>query len=76
MDVPPRGALMLVYFTAAALVSLSALALVMYWAEQLSRHRPVGTVHSLLLAMLLGVGVVALVKARAVAQWISDRLDE
>ena len=67
---------MLDYFTAVALVGLSALELLLYWAEQHKHHLPVGIVHSLLLSMPLVFGFVILAQARAVAKWISDKLDE
>jgi len=76
MDAPPRGALMLVYFTAAALVSLSLLEFGLYLAECHKDHVPVGVVHSSLLMVPFVLGVAILVKGSAVAEWISNKFDE
>ncbi|MGB8369318.1 MAG: hypothetical protein ACLPYZ_13345 [Limisphaerales bacterium] len=76
MDAPPRGALMLVRFTAAAVVGVSALELLLYLAEQHQHHLPPGIVHSTFLSLPIVLGVVILVRARAVAEWISNKFDE
>jgi hypothetical protein len=76
MDAPPRGALMLVCFTAATLISLSLLEFGLYLAECHKNHAPVGLVHSGLLLVLFVLGMAALIRARAVARWIDDKLDE
>jgi hypothetical protein len=76
MDAPPRGALMLVYFTAAALISLSLLEFGLYLAECHKNHAPVGLVYSSLLMVLFVLGVAALIRARAVARWVANKLDE
>jgi len=76
MDAPPRGALMLVYFSAAALISLSLLEFGLYLAECHKNHAPVGLVHSSLLMVLFVLGVAALIRARAVARWVANKLDE
>jgi hypothetical protein len=76
MDAPPRGALMLVCFTAAALISLSLLEFGLYLAECHKNHAPVRLVDSSLLLVLFVVGVAALIRSRAVARWVANKLDE
>jgi cytosine/uracil/thiamine/allantoin permease len=76
MDEPPRGALILVYFSAAAVVGVSALELLLYLAEQHQHHLPPGIVHSTFLSLPIVLGFVILVRARAVAEWISNKFDE
>jgi hypothetical protein len=76
MDAPPRGALMLVCFAAAALIGLSLLEFGLYLAECHKHHAPVGLVHSGLLLIFFVLGVAALVRARAVAKWVANKLDE
>ena len=67
---------MLVCFAAAALTSLSLLEFGLYLAECHKNHAPVGLVHSGLLLVLFVLGVAALVRARAVAKWVANKLDE
>jgi hypothetical protein len=76
MDAPPRGALMLVYFAAASLISLSLLEFGLYLAECHKRQVPVGMLHASFLALLFVLGVAALVRARAIARWVDNKLDE
>ena len=67
---------MLVRFIAAAVVGVSALELLLYLAEQHQHHLPPGIVHSTFLSLPIVLGVVILVRARAVAEWISNKFDE
>ena len=67
---------MLVYFTAAALVSLSLLEFGLYLAECHKHQAPVGVAHASLLLVPCVVGVAILVRGRAVAAWDSNQLDE
>ncbi|MGA2242434.1 MAG: hypothetical protein ABSH11_10425 [Verrucomicrobiota bacterium] len=76
MDEPPRGALILVYFSAAAVVGVSALELLLYLAEQYQHHLPPGIVHTTFLSLPIMLGFVILVRARAVAEWISNKFDK
>jgi hypothetical protein len=75
MDAPERGALMLVRFIAAALMAISVVELALYWLESDVHHTPLQTSCGVLLAVPFVLGVVILVKARAVAEWISDKFD-
>ena len=67
---------MLVYFAAAALVSMSLLEFGLYLAECHKRQIPVGMVHASVLTLLFVLGVAALVRARAIARWVDNKLDE
>ena len=76
MDAPERGALMLVYFIAIGLIGLSVLELGLYAGECHVHHQPVQVFHAVLLFIPLVLGIVVLVRARAVAEWISNKFDE
>jgi hypothetical protein len=76
MDAPERGALMLVYFIAIGLIGLSVLELGLYGGECHVHHQPVQVFHAVFLFIPLVLGIVVLVRARAVAEWISNKFDE
>ena len=67
---------MLVCFSAAALVGVSALELLLYLAAQHQHHLTPGIVHSTFLSLPIVLGFVILVRARAIAEWISNKFDE
>ena len=75
MDSPERGALMLVRFIAIALMGWALAEIALYLA--LSRHKaaPVEIGPCILKALPLLIGVIMLAKARALAEWLSDKLD-
>jgi hypothetical protein len=75
MDAPERGALILVRFTAVGLMGLSVLELGLYAGVCLMHHQPVQVFHGLLLFLPFVLGVVIFAKARAVAEWISNKFD-
>jgi hypothetical protein len=75
MDAPERGALMFVRFTAAGLIGLSLLELGLYASECYVHHQPVQILHGIFLFMPFLMGVVVLARARAVAEWISNKFD-
>jgi hypothetical protein len=75
MDAPPRGALTLVYLIAIALIGYGLLGMGLYWGECLAHKQPVKMLHFALPAVPLVAGVVVLVKAKAAAKWISDKLE-
>jgi hypothetical protein len=75
MDAPPRGALMFVRFVAACFMGMSVVELALYWAEYKFRQIPVNALFSALWIILFLAGVVILIKAKAVADWISDKLE-
>jgi hypothetical protein len=76
MDAPDRGALMLVRFIGVSLLAVTLVDLVLYWV--VAQHNQTGmTIFSCVLKSIPAViGLVLLMKARAVAQWISDKMDE
>jgi hypothetical protein len=75
MDAPQRGALMLVHFTAIGLIGLSVLELGLYGGECFVHHQPVQVIHTVLLFIPFVLGIVVLAKAKAVAEWISNKFD-
>lgn len=77
MDAPERGALTLVRLIGALLIVATILELGLYWAKCWSPRHPtpveVIPVSLRLIPALLGFAV--LIKARAIAEWLSDLLD-
>ncbi len=67
---------MLVYFAALALMSLSLLEFGLYLAECHEHKSPVSVIHAGLLLVLFVLGAAILVRARAVARWVDNKLDE
>ena len=75
MDSPERGALMLVHLIAIGLIGLSVLELGLYGGECHVHHQPVQIFHTVLLFTPLVLGIVVLARAKAVAEWISNKFD-
>jgi len=78
MDAPERAALKLVWLIGVLFVVASILELGLYWAK-CSFARPPVPVEVIPCALKLiwaVVGIVILIKARSIARWISDKLDE
>ncbi len=75
MDTPERGALMLVRFTAVALIGWSLVELALYIAISQHNSTPIVFMPCLIRSLPFLVGVAMLVKARAIAQWVADKLD-
>ena len=76
MESPPRGALLLVCFSAVAVAGISALELLLYVVEQHQHQRPMAIVHIVLLILPIVLGLVFLIRSRSVAEWISNKFDE
>jgi len=76
MDAPDRGALMLVRFIAAALIGWTMVDLALYWVIAQHNHTRMEIFPCILKSISAVLGIAMLVKAKAVAQWISDKLDE
>ena len=76
MDSPHRGALMLVRFIAATLIGLGVIELSLSWVTSSTHHTPLRAFDFVLPAILLVLGIAALIKADALATWISNKLDE
>ena len=66
---------MFVRFTAAGLVGLSVLELGLYAADCLAHHLPIQISHGVLLSLPFFLGVVILVRARAIAEWLANKFD-
>jgi hypothetical protein len=78
MDAPERGALTLVRLIGVMFVVATILELGLYWAKcSIPDHKvPLELVPVLLRLIPAAVGFVVLVKARALAEWISNILDQ
>jgi hypothetical protein len=76
MDAPDRGALMLVRFIAVSLICVTLTELTLYWVIAQHNHTSVGTFPCILKSIPAVAGIVMLIKARAIAEWISNKLDE
>jgi len=67
---------MLVRFTAVSLIGITAVELALYWVVSSSHHTPMETFPCVLKSIPAVLGIVILIKAKAVAEWISNKLDE
>jgi hypothetical protein len=75
MDAPDRGALMLVRFIAVSLLCVTLVELVLYWVITQHNHAPVEALPCILKSIPGVLGLIVLIKARAMAEWISDKFD-
>jgi hypothetical protein len=75
MDAPERGALMLVRFVAATLVGWTVVEFALYWVVSQHYNTPMRIFPCILKSVPAVLGIVILIKAKAVAEWISDKLD-
>jgi len=75
MDASRRGALLLVRFTAACLMGMSIVELALYWAEFKFRQVPVNIPLAVLWGIVFLAGIAVLIKAKSIADWISDKLE-
>lgn len=75
MDAPDRGALMLVRFIALSLIGVAIVEVVLYWVVSSSHNEPLQIFACILKSIPALIGVVMLIKAKALAEWISDKLD-
>jgi hypothetical protein len=76
MDAPDRGALMLVRFIAASLIGCAAVELALYWVICQHDHAPMKIFPCVMKSIPAVLGVIVLIKAKAIAEWISNKLDE
>jgi hypothetical protein len=76
MDAPDRGAMMLVRFIAISLICVTVVELTLYWVIASHNHAPVGIFPCFLKTIPAVAGIVMLIKAKAIAEWISNKLDE
>lgn len=66
---------MLVRIIAAALIGWAVVDLALYWVICSHNHKPVEVLTCILKALPLLVGVIFLIKAKSLAEWVSDKLD-
>ena len=67
---------MLVRFVAAALIGWTVVELALYWVIAQHNHTGMEIFPCLFKSIPCVLGIVMLIKARAVAEWISNKLDE
>ncbi|HEX3889736.1 MAG TPA: hypothetical protein VHX90_02705 [Verrucomicrobiae bacterium] len=75
MDAPERGALMLIRVVAAALIGWAIVDIALYLVICRHKNIPVQTFNCILKSIPAALGIVVLIKSKALAQWISDKLD-
>jgi len=66
---------MLVYFTASALICVTALQLSLYFIDQQRNGHPIPILSCILWAIPFVIAIGLLIKSKAVAQWISDKFE-
>ena len=76
MDAPDRGALMLVRFIALSLMGVTLVNLVLYWVVSQHNQTKMTIFPCVLKSIPAALGIVVLIKSRAIAEWISNKLDE
>jgi len=67
---------MLVRFIAVSLICVTLVELALYWVIAQHNRTPVEVFPCVLKSIPAVAGIVILVKAKAVAEWISNKLDE
>jgi hypothetical protein len=76
MDSPERGALMLVRIVAVALMGWAVVELALYWFICNHNHKPVEILPCLTKSLPLIAGLIILFKAKSLAEWVSNFLDD
>ncbi len=76
MDAPDRGALMLVRFIAVSLICVTLVELALYWVIAEHNHTALEIFPCILKSIPAVLGIVVLIKAKTLAEWISNKLDE
>lgn len=67
---------MLVRFVAAALIGWAVVELALYWVTSQHNNVPMKTIPCVVKSLPLLAGVIALIKSRALAEWISNILGD
>lgn len=75
MDASERGAMMLVRFVAVALIGFSLAEIALAFALVMHAHQPVGVLAWVGKSLPGVAGLAILIKARSLAQWLADWLD-
>jgi hypothetical protein len=76
MEAPERGALMLVRFVAVSLIGLSLVEFALYWVVSQHYNTTMKIFPCFLKAIPALLGVAFLIKSKALARWVSDKLDQ
>ena len=66
---------MLVRFIAATLIGWTVVDFALYWVVSQHNHTPMEIFPCVLKSIPFVLGVAMLIKSKAVAQWVSDKLD-
>ena len=66
---------MLVRFIALSLIGVAIVEVALYWVLASSHHEPVEILDCVLKSIPAVVGLLILIKAKAVARWISEKMD-
>jgi uncharacterized membrane protein HdeD (DUF308 family) len=76
MDAPERGALMLIRVVAAALIGWAVADIALYCVLRQHKNLPVEIIPCILKSISAVAGIIILIKAKSIAEWISEKLDE
>ena len=76
MDAPERGALMLIRVVAAALIGWAVVDIALYCFLRQHKNLPVEILPCVLKSIPALLGFAGLVRSKAIAEWIADKLDE
>jgi hypothetical protein len=75
MEAPERGALMLVRFIAVALIGWALVDFALYWLVSQHNNTPMKIFPCIEKSIPALLGFIGLIKSKALAEWISDKLD-
>ena len=76
MDTPDRGARMLVYLVAIALMGFGVIDLSLHWIESYTHHVSMRAFDLVLPSICFLLAIVVLIKINSISEWISNRFDE
>jgi uncharacterized membrane protein HdeD (DUF308 family) len=76
MDAPERGALMLIRVFAAALIGWAVADIALYCVLRQHKNLPIEIFPCILKSISAVAGIIILIKAKSIAGWISEKLDE
>jgi len=66
---------MLVRFIAVSLIGISVIEFALYWVVSQHYNTPMKIFPCILKSIPAALGIAALIKSKALAQWISEKLD-
>ncbi|HXE42299.1 MAG TPA: hypothetical protein VN516_04670, partial [Candidatus Baltobacteraceae bacterium] len=75
MEALERGARMIVWLIAGALILWSVMDLSLYVVVQLHDEKPIEVLPCVTNSIPLFIGIVLLIKTKSIAQWICDKLE-